>query len=159
MKTFINPYYRKVKSLAQVTLGVLCLALVALSCRQDDVIERPKTEEITTSFELLSVRSFQKGTHLELDADLLFQEDMRAISFSENDATGELVQPTLGQEEQLHIFLRKQGDDASLAMATLTWKGRGQNKLHLEKIRIALPAGYNVNTGEQWYAMGILWGH
>lgn len=160
IKTYFPQYYRRVRAMATLAFGTLALALVAPSCQQEDDLSPRIEQEAETEqrFELLSVRSYERGNTVELDANLLFEDNLRAISFSEDDATGELVQPLLGQTEQMHIFVRKLGDDASLAMATLTWKGRTGNKLVLEKIKIALPAGYDVGAGEQWFVSGILGG-
>lgn len=157
-------YNQILRKLRPFCLVCFTLALGLVSCRQDDSISpNSHTQSQTESkvpFSLLSVRSYAEGgATLGLDLNLDFSDqNLRSITYLENAETGELSSIQVATTEKIHLFLRKEGDDQSLVMATVTWQGRSNNKLRLDKININLPDAYNINTGEKWYVMGILGG-
>lgn len=161
MNRFMTTMLSCLRAKYTLIVALLAISLLAPSCRQDDLIGSSESESASTrkEFKLLEVKSYLSGNSLGLDLDLTFADDqLRSVSFLENAETGELSGFSIGDTERVHIFLRKEGDDRSLTMATLTWQGRQSKKIALEKIKVALPEGYSVEPGESWYITGILGG-
>lgn len=134
---------------------------VIVSCAKEDKYPTPipQQTESKDEFKLLSVQSYETGQQIEVSLDMLFEDnEARALSFDEREETGELSEALISSQEKMHLFIRKEGDNASHAAATLTWEGRRGKKLFLKKFPMALPQGYNINPGERWYVMGIVGG-
>lgn len=140
-----------------MSLGV---AMLLPSCMSDeDVRHAPVEVAETRDFELVDVRSYESGPQLTLGMTLeLSSDDLRALSYLESETTGELSGIKASTEEQLHIFVRREGDPASLSVATVRWRYRNDKCVVIDTIRMNLPSGYNAETADTWYISGVLGG-
>lgn len=139
---------------------LLCLvALGATACMSEDDTAQHKALVDQREFELLSVVSHQRGQAVSLSLDLEQSgEDLRSLQVNEQSSTGALELVNVGTTEQMHLFLYKEGEPASLSTATITWQGRTQTSIKLNKIDFNLAPGYSFRTGDTWLVSGVLGG-
>ena len=155
-------YNNIIKTLSKACALAVTGTFLTTSCSKEETWHTPETNpsEKIVPFNVLSVKSYTEGTQsVDLSLNInLSEENLRSTSYTENEETGELNSLQVSETEQMHLFLRKEGDAASTTIATVTWQGRSNNRLSLKKIGVTLPAGYNINPGERWSVMGILGG-
>lgn len=104
---------------------MLCLvALGATACMSEDDAAQHKTLVDQREFELLSVVSHQRGQAVSLSLDLEQSgEDLRSLQVNEQSASGALELVNVGTTEQMHLFLYKEGEPASLSAINLENQG------------------------------------
>lgn len=140
---------------------LLCLlALGATGCMsEDDVSQTTSVSQTKAEFKVLSVVSHQSGQAISLSLDLQQSgEDLRSVQAREESASGALDMVAVGATEQMHLYLYKEGDPASLSTATVTWQGRTETSIKLEKIDFRLAPGYSFRVGDNWLVAGVLGG-
>lgn len=127
--------------------------------RELDTPETTSQSLTKPEFEVVSVVSHQSGETVGLSLDLSQSgEDLRSIQIKESSVSGELSRATVGTTEQMHLYLYKEGEPASLSMATVTWQGRTETSIKLDKISFQLAEGYSFNVGDSWLVAGVLGG-
>lgn len=141
----------------------LCLTFIGLSLgacmRELDTPSATTQNMLNSEFEVVSVISHQQGESIALSLELdQSGEDLRSIQMREASGSGELSSTAVGTTEQMHLYLYKEGDPASLSMATVTWQGRTETSIKLDKINFQLAEGYTFKVGDIWLVAGVLGG-
>lgn len=140
-------------------LGWLIVLGLSGCMRESEDLEHRAIEQTPQEFEVLSVTSHQSGMPIQLSMDLEQQgEDLRSVAVSEYGDTGALDRATLGGTEEMHLYLYKEGDPASLSVATVVWQGRSDTQIKLDNISFSLAPGYSLAPGDSWIVSGILGG-
>lgn len=148
------------------TLLVALVSVLMLSCqRQDDGWQAGDGAETTNQtetshgeFALVSVESSGKGRVVELNLALDIDEDqLRALQYSEDNATGALAGYEIPEEEKALMILRKVGDPAATTYVEVKWRQRSSTSVQLEKMTVPL-ATETITSADQWYISFILGG-
>lgn len=146
------------KIYSSLLLGAMTLLMPGCLSEFEDT-SKVQNVQPTAQFEVLSVVSHQSGQVINLSLDLVQTgEDLRSLQAKENPTTGAIDLISVGASEEMHLYLYKEGEAASLSTATVTWQGRTQTSIKLNKIQVNLAEGYSFNPGDKWLVAGVLGG-
>ncbi len=142
-----------------ISLSVFILAITSYtSCSKDEHTTHTRNEA-SQEFVVTDVKSYENGNGFNLSLNFAIDNDqLKSLNYLEQEDTGELIGIQTSKNEKLHLFIRKEGDNNSLTVATIQWKQRANNKISLPNVSINLPQGVNANIGETWYIAGVLGG-
>lgn len=130
--------------------GALLLLTLMVSCqKQDDAVPTPTPQEVVAPVELDLSGSF---------------DELKAMAFDATDVADQIQLSPAG-DWQTHCFLRKEGDNTFVGVATIDFNATlgSDNKIYLKiknksvSVR-GIPTGKTPKKGETWYIMGIAGG-